>query len=468
MAKITWLTDKLCLSALLTCALAPLSSSAIEQAVAAESSPLESEQQVQTKQDKPSITTDAMSAEIEYYQGDQQTNQIPYFDNRFRIDAQIEEITLMFYRKAGTPPIILVRPDGTKIKISNHDKERIQWYDDRTFDMVKIKAPMPGPWQAIGSIEPNSQIMVVSDVKIEVPPLPPILLSGETIKISGQLFNGERVITTPAFKEAVRLDVDFYSTNNSDFENFGAEPVQVTSFRDDGLGLDEFADDSVFTGEFVLNFASGQWTPIYYIKMPMATRELRQKPIMLHANPISLSVEQGSNEQTPHNVTFSIDDRYVDVDSLIFQGKITYPDRQVEPFSIMHDEGEKLGSTRMVTFDYTEGGIHRINVNAFGKTKNGREFRLVVPEFSFSVEHQETEQFTLEDEQGNPIINEEEISAIEPKESVEDEIARLKEQQLQMLAEQEAQTYTYIAIANGIIIVLALAGFFVWRFRRKK
>ncbi len=105
---------------------------------------------------------------VEYYQNDNITNQVPYFDNRFRLDANLEEITLIFYRKSGSKPIILIRPDGSKIRVNQFDNENVQWFDDRTFDMIKIKKPMPGPWQAVGDILPNSQILVVSDIKIAV------------------------------------------------------------------------------------------------------------------------------------------------------------------------------------------------------------------------------------------------------------------------------------------------------------
>ena len=40
------------------------------------------------------------TGDIEYYDDDNITNQIPYFDNRFRIDEQLEEVTLLFYRRA--------------------------------------------------------------------------------------------------------------------------------------------------------------------------------------------------------------------------------------------------------------------------------------------------------------------------------------------------------------------------------
>ncbi|MBA6377129.1 TIGR03503 family protein, partial [Colwellia sp. BRX8-2] len=76
-----------------------------------------------------SIPSYGQQTKIDYYQSDNVTNAIPYFENRFKIDALLEEITLLFYRRSGTPPIILVRPDGTKIKINNLPKDKITWFD---------------------------------------------------------------------------------------------------------------------------------------------------------------------------------------------------------------------------------------------------------------------------------------------------------------------------------------------------
>ena len=214
-----------------------------------------------------SVQSYGQQTKVDYYKSDNITNQIPYFDNRFHIDAMLEEITLLFYRKSGTPPIILVRPDGSKLKINNLPKDKVTWFDDRTFDLITIKNPMPGPWQAIGDIVDGSRIMVVTEVTIKVEPLPGIILSGETLKVEGRLFNGELAIDDPLFRDVLNLNVDFYSTNNSAFDNFGAEPVKISQFRDDGRDLDEYAKDGLFTGEFVLDFAPGEWIPIYYVEM---------------------------------------------------------------------------------------------------------------------------------------------------------------------------------------------------------
>ena len=43
---------------------------------------------------------------------------------------------------------------------------------------------------------------------------------------------------------------------------------------------------------FILDFAPGEWQPFTLVKLPMATRELRQAPIIvLTKNPITISVE---------------------------------------------------------------------------------------------------------------------------------------------------------------------------------
>lgn len=58
-------------------------------------------------------------------------NQIPLFDNRFRIDYEVEEITMVFFRKRGSPSIILVKPDGSKLTSST---QRIRMYSGMTIE----------------------------------------------------------------------------------------------------------------------------------------------------------------------------------------------------------------------------------------------------------------------------------------------------------------------------------------------
>jgi uncharacterized protein (TIGR03503 family) len=421
-----------------------------------------------------SIPSYGQQTKIDYYQSDNVTNAIPYFENRFKIDALLEEITLLFYRRSGTPPIILVRPDGTKIKINNLPKDKITWFDDRTFDLITIKNPMPGPWQAIGDILPQSHIMVVTDVTIKVDPLPEVILSGETLKIEGHLYNGEQAIDDPLFRDVINLNVDFFSTNNSAYDNFGAEPIKIAQFRDDGRDLDEYAKDGVFTGEFELAFAPGEWLPIYSVIMPMATRELRQKPIILQKTPITISVEPVMEVGKSHKVIFTIDPTYVDVDSVLFQGKVIFPDRQEVPFSIM----EGKGNLRTYELAYTESGVHRIQVSVFGKTINGREFRLVLEQFTFNAESKtglvmptlnaNDEMTSLPVDKADVVITDKIILAEEKAKQLAMELQEAKVEQERAKSEKDLQTYIIIAVANVGIVLIALVFYFISRRKKNK
>lgn len=414
------------------------------------------------------VFADSNVPQVKYYDSDNVTNQIPYFDNRFRIDSNIEEVKLIFYRQRGSQPIILVKPDGTKLKINSLPGDNsVEWFDDRTYDMIKIKNPMAGPWQAIGQILPGSQILVVTDVMIEVEPLPKILLAGETLKITGKLVNGEKGLTDPLFRAVVNLDIDFFSSNNKLYDNFGAAPVKLGSFLDDGYDYDEKAGDGVYTGEFVLNFAPGEWLPIYYVKMPMMSRELRQKPVVIQQSPVSITVKASDEEGVNHIVKFHIDPTYVDPQSIILQGKIEYPDKQEFEFSLLEEDKD----LRIKEFEYTEAGIHRINADVFGKTITGREFVLTLPQFNFNAENKNGLLISSIDEEGNEILIPRKTAAeiLAEKEALAAETLAIE--QAKMKAEEEEkqkQMYITIGIINAVIIILGICIFVFIAIRKKK
>jgi uncharacterized protein (TIGR03503 family) len=302
-----------------------------------------------------------------------------------------------------------------------------------------------------------------------VKPLPNIVFSGETLKVEGHLFNGNEAIKTRHFKDAVTLDVNFYTTNNLAYENFGADAVQVTSFRDDGYGLDEYAHDNTFTGEFVLDFAPGEWQPVYLVKLPMSTRELTQTPILLQQTPIKVSVSPSKDETLPHRVLLAIDSSVVLPNTIVFQGKLTFPDRQIEPFSIMQSNGDE----RTVDVTNTEPGLYRVNVSAFGETIDGREFRLVVPEFTFNVEPvydllDNLENISAQDNSVNTIDNMvNKISVNETLIKAEQEKTAALSIQKNLNEEKNQETLVIIIAANLVIIVIALVIFFSLRHKNK-
>lgn len=309
-------------------------------------------------------------------------NKLPLLSNRFRIDHRIDSITLIFFRERGTPPIILVRPDGSKIYLGRHPEETVEWFDSVDYDLIKMKSPMPGPWQAVGQLKPGSKIMVMSELKLEAEDLPEDLMAGETVKVLARLTNGGQRISSPEFASVVMLDVTFTSTNRSDMDNFAADPQKITAFKDDGQGLDEKPRDGVFTGEFELDIPAGEWIPSYQVATPLFSRQLDLDKLIVHRAPITIDVEKGKEDGDYHQVYMKINESLVQPDALAFQGKVYYPNGDVQSVSIADKKNGRY-QLEILNYDY---GIFRIDLEAFGTNQKDREFMLKVPTFTFQVE----------------------------------------------------------------------------------
>ncbi|WP_082633209.1 TIGR03503 family protein [Lacimicrobium alkaliphilum] len=319
---------------------------------------------------------------ISMLSSDEYLNSIELLQNRFRIDYKVDEITLVFFREYGSAPVVLVRPDGSKIYPRDDDSgDEIQWYDDTTYDLVRIKQPMPGPWQAVGQLLPGSKVMVVSDIRLQTEPLPELVFSGELLKLTATLTNGGEPIEYVEFGNAVELSVEFISTNNPDFTNFGAETELVARYEDNGMGMDEYPMDGIFTGQFNLNIPEGQWKPLYRTTTAMFTREEEGEPLVLLPNPVQVSVDQDQGNGR-HNLIIDVDREMVDIESLLVNGKIRYPNGDVLSFSVTEGSDE----ARVQEILNIEYGVFRIKMTAYGKTVGGRDFILDVPEFSFLSE----------------------------------------------------------------------------------
>nr|WP_301003849.1 TIGR03503 family protein [Arsukibacterium sp.] len=347
---------------------------------------------VQARQDtagsvEQSLTEEQASARAEGFAllADLPTkNQIPFFDNRFRIDSEVETITLLMFRRPGSASVVLVRPDGSKLHFNTAEENQVRWHDAASYDLIEINNPMPGPWQAIGRILPESRIMVLTDIKLDVDPLPDNLMVGETVKVTARLLNGDTTINARDFRDVLTLEVIFISTNNAEFDNFGRGIIQVATFRDDGRGYDERARDGIFTGEFKLDFVAGEWTPKYIVRTALYTRELEQDPVILKPAPINPDVLLADTETDNHQVKFTLTESGVDAASLLIQGRVRYPDGSVDQYALNAEDNPDN------TLDVLNKGFgsYILETAVFGNWQDGREFMLTMPELSFVVNQQ--------------------------------------------------------------------------------
>jgi uncharacterized protein (TIGR03503 family) len=332
--------------------------------------------------DDPDLLTESESDNPLVLLGEEFNNSIPMLGNRFRIDYNVEEITMVFFREFGSSPVVLVRPDGSKVYTVHANDLDLYWYDTATYDLIKIKNPMPGPWQAVGNILPSSRVMVLTEIQLHAEELPQMIFSGEILKLTAELSNGGKPIEYKEFKDIIELKIHFASTNNPNFENFGAPTAEVARFYDDGRGMDERPMDGMFTGQFNLTIPSGEWKPIYSVETPLYTREVQLDNLLLMANPIQISVNQDPTGESYHELFIDAVREQVEIESLLIDGTVRFPNGETRHFSFTEPSSEAR-MYQIVSYDY---GIYRVKLTAYGRTIFGRDFILNVPEETFVVE----------------------------------------------------------------------------------
>lgn len=325
--------------------------------------------------------TDATKAEtqtkLEFLKNFKGQNEIRLLNNRFRVDYEVEEVMMLFFRKHGSAPVVLVQPDGSKLYPRDNNGKTIEWHADLSYDLIKLKQPMPGPWQAVGKILPDSKILVLSDVELLADTLPAEAFQYERIKAEARILNAKEMIRDGNFRDVVTLKASLYPSSDPEKPNFGSDIFQLGEFRDNGRDLDEKPRDGVFTLQYDLRLGHGEWTPKYRVATELFTRELTQEPITLLPLPISYQLEEAEVGGRYHYVTIVIDDTLIENDSLLIDGEIIFPSRDSERFNL-----EALQDRRLKIFNPAYGS-YQINIEVYATTKQGREFKLMPPPYQF-------------------------------------------------------------------------------------
>nr|WP_281350213.1 vWA domain-containing protein [Allochromatium palmeri] len=105
---------------------------------------------------------------------------VPLEGNRFEIDDQVREFTLLAFRPEGGQTQ-LTTPDGERIRVDQL-APGVRWRAEAGYDLVTLTNPKPGQWRIRGVEDPDNRVVVVTDLDIEAGPLPNTIGLGEMPK----------------------------------------------------------------------------------------------------------------------------------------------------------------------------------------------------------------------------------------------------------------------------------------------
>ena len=375
--------------------------------------------------------------------GTRHQNNIPLLNNRFRIDDGVDKVILVFFREFGAQPVVIVRPDGSKLYLDNDmNDDSYHWYESDTYDMIELVEPTAGPWQALGQILPGSQVMVIADLTLESEAIPSPLFAGESIKHTAFLRNAGEQVNFKEFRDVVSLSIDFISTNHPDYENFGLGTKNIARFEDNAMGFDETSGDGTFTGEFDLNISNGEWQPVVSVRTPLFSREQSGEKVLLLPNPVTVTYIEGEEDAGFHKILVNIDPEHINPESLMVDGTIRSPEGEPERFSLT-ELGPHQREISVVKAGY---GMYRSKMTVFAQTLNGRDVRINVPEFSFITREPEVVVAEQVSEQSNQL-------APDTLEQAQDQIE--EESQSSVLALVISINLIVLLIGTSVIYVIA-------------
>lgn len=304
---------------------------------------------------------------------------IPLLDNRFRIDYGVKEITFIVKRKPDTPSVILVRPDGSKLYVGKVTPPDVGWLALPDQDLITVRDPMPGPWQAIGGVDPDNRVRLLSDIQLESEPLPARLYQGERVKLQSRLLIDGAAPGAGYYLSDLGMTVKLQQFNGADQSGEPMVEETLGHYLDDGKGLDEVPGDGIMTAEAVLDVPAGKYRALYSTGNQVFARAQSQQ-VLLYPWPVSYSLAAPSGEMGA-KLSFLIDADELDPASVVIQGKAANSTGVSMPFNAVASEpriGVDLSALKAV-------GQYKVEATLFGTTRLGREIQLQLPVKSFNI-----------------------------------------------------------------------------------
>ena len=127
-------------------------------------------------------------------------------DNTFEIDASVQEFTALVFRKSGSAPTQLISPSG-KVISQIKSSENAKWFGESLYDLVTLTTPEAGQWKIEADLDPDNQVTVVSDLKMEIANLPTTLFPGQQVDFEVYLHEDGEVISNTDFLKLMTIEM---------------------------------------------------------------------------------------------------------------------------------------------------------------------------------------------------------------------------------------------------------------------
>ncbi len=158
-------------------------------------------------------------------------DRVPLTDNKFSIDAGIDEFSVLVFRESAAQPTRLISP-GQKQTGQDDHAENIRWHHEASYDLITVERPEPGEWRLLAGLDPDNQVMVVTDLKLRLNELPNTVGEHATVDFSVSITEKGETVTNPDFLSLInnrlQQSAELGGTLDRDLK---ADPANSGTFR---------------------------------------------------------------------------------------------------------------------------------------------------------------------------------------------------------------------------------------------
>ena len=212
---------------------------------------------------------------------------LPIKDNRFNVDANINDMTLLVFNKDKAHPTTIVTP-GKRTWDKKTKLKELKWFSDDGYDLITIKKPQQGQWKIMAPADENNRVVVATNLKLKLNDLPSFAMLGDVINVNAQLEEDGKPLTDK------RLLSKFKFTLKRIKEGADEQLYPMSKL---------VKDESVYSIQLPPIFKSGESAFIIQAKSPTAEREIQHR-LTVYNVPANVKIKEEQNSfkvvVTPH------------------------------------------------------------------------------------------------------------------------------------------------------------------------
>lgn len=151
---------------------------------------------------------------------------LPLSNNQFQVDDQIEEMTLLVFRREGDPPLSIETPKQQQWREDEHP-QTVRWYAEDDYDLVTVDRPQSGQWILHSRTDPDNRVMVVTDLDLQLAPLPDAMLAHDDLSVNAWLSEGGQRLGDREFLRLVEFNMTTAAIDGVEQKRYSMEEVKT-------------------------------------------------------------------------------------------------------------------------------------------------------------------------------------------------------------------------------------------------